>query len=233
MISIFKIKVSLPPACPWYSDWSLLLQYGGKLAIFSYVFLSPCAKQQVAFWDAQPIYFLSAWNFLRSRILSVSVRGSKAKCMSRTDRTALKDILGPKIFVRLPLGMNNWMHFRGIVHNSEIRDEIAPPGRPAVHLQQKHNSLRTAAMLWVHKDWVQSCGSTITELLCVKIRLPNTSPPAVINLIHYDSLTCFRAAIDLWSPLPPLSQCWIGSPINCIPINHSSPMFVCRSLWYD
>lgn len=27
--------------------------------------------------------------------------------------------------------------------------------------------------------------------------------------------------------------CWIGSPINCVAINHSSPMFVCRSLWYD
>lgn len=76
-----------------------------------------------------------------------------------------------------------------------------------LHLQHEHSSLSTAVILLAHEDWVQSCGCAITELLCVKTRLPNTSPPAVINLIQYDSLTCFRAGIDLWSPLhPPLSH---------------------------
>lgn len=68
-----------------------------------------------------------------------------------------------------------------------------------LHLQRANNSLYTAVMLLPREDWVHSCGTTITEFLCVKIRLPNTSPAAVSNLLHYDSLTCFRAAIDLWS----------------------------------
>lgn len=99
-----------------------------------------------------------------------------------------------------------------------------------LHLQHESVSLYSCDTVGP----VQFCGSTISELLCVKIRLPNASPPAVINLIQYDPLTCFRVAIDLWSPAPSfLSQRWIGRPINCAPINHSSPMFVCRSLWYD
>lgn len=129
--------------------------------------------------------------------------------------------------------MNNWKHFHGIVHELKIKDKTAllPLLTPAC---SRHTFLSQQLWYcWPTRDWVQSWGSTITELLCVKIRLPNTSSPAVINLIQYDSLTCFRAAIDLCSPPPSLlTQRWIGSPINCIPINHSSPMFVCRSLWY-
>lgn len=174
--------------------------------------------------------FRAALRISTSLILSIWI-SEESKCMSKPD-SALKDVFGPKIFVRLPVRMNNLMHFHGTAHELKIKDKSAL--LPYLHLQQVHNLLSTAVILLAHEDWVQSCGSTITELLCVKIRLPNTSPPAVINLIQYDSLTCFRAAIDLWF-LPPslLAQCWIGSPINCVPINHSSPMFVCRSLWHD
>lgn len=83
---------------------------------------------------------------------------------------------------------------------------------PCVHQQQKQISLSTAVIMLAHEDWVHSCGSTITELLCVKIRLPNSSPTAVINLIQNDSLTCFRAAIDLWSP-PPSSLTLLDSGV--------------------
>lgn len=187
-----------------------------------------CSKQQVAIAQMCSQYIVKCYEFLgcTSLILSISIWRSLSKCMSKPD-SALNEFFGPKIFVRLPLWMNNLMHLNW-------KPKIKQHCWPNLHLQHKHNSLWTAVILLTHEDWVQSCGSTITELLCVKIRLPNTSPPAVINLIQYDSLTCFPAAIDLWSPLPsPLTQCWIGSPINCIPINHSSPMFVCRSLWYD
>lgn len=171
-------------------------------------------------------------NIYRSYSFNMNFGGVCLSVCPRAWQCALKDVFGPKIFVRFPVRMNNWMHFHGTAHELKIKDKTTP--LPYLHLQQVHNLLSTAVILLAHEDWVQSCGSTITELLCVKIRLPNTSPPAVINLIQYDFLTCFQAAIDLWSPPPSLlAQRWIGSPINCVPINHSSPMFVCRSLWHD
>ncbi len=165
------------------------------------------AKQRVATSNVHPVYCaMKFWAAPRtSLILSTSVWRSQSKSVSKLD-SALKEVFGPKIFVRLPLRMNNLMHFHGIVHELKIEDKTTPLPllTPAARTQQ----LSTAVILLAQEDWVQSCGSTITELLCVKIRLPNTSPAAVINLIQYDSLTCFRAAIDLWSPPPSLlTQC--------------------------
>lgn len=85
----------------------------------------------------------------------------------------------------------------------------------------RKREIHSSAMIQLpHVDGVHSCGSTISEFLCVKIRLPNTSAAAVSNLPQYDSLSCFRATIDPWSlPASLLTQCWIESSINFAPMN--------------
>lgn len=67
-----------------------------------------------------------------------------------TPDSALKDVFGPKIFVRLPVRMNNLMHFHGTAHELKIKDKTAL--LPYLHLQQVHNLLSTAVILLAHED---------------------------------------------------------------------------------
>lgn len=64
-----------------------------------------CAKQRVATSNVQPVYCRLLWAALRistGLILSISSWKSQQKSMSKPDG-ALKEVFGPKIFVRLPL----------------------------------------------------------------------------------------------------------------------------------
>lgn len=69
--------------------------------------------------------------------------------MSKAD-SALKEVFGPKIFVRSPPRMNNLMHFNGIVHELKIKDKTAllPLLTPAVRTLQ----LSTAVILLAQED---------------------------------------------------------------------------------
>lgn len=80
--------------------------------------------------------------------------------------SALKEFfLGPKIFVRWPLKMNNLMHFRAIVHELKIEDITAllPLLTPAASSQFTLNSCDTvgprvlSSVLWRHHHWVTLC----------------------------------------------------------------------------
>lgn len=72
---------------------------------------------------------------------------------------------GPKIFVRLPLWMNNWMHFHGIAHELKIKDKtrLLAHLTPAAQTQFTPNSCDTfgpwglSSVLWQHYHWVTLC----------------------------------------------------------------------------
>lgn len=133
------------------------------------------------------------------------------------------ELFEPWIFVRSPHQYFNTLWYG----SARIGKQSVPP--PYTCSLDEFPSLQ----LWYGCPMrIQFIFVAISEFLCVKIRLPNTSPPAVSNLPQYDSLTRFRAAIDLWSTPSRLTRCRTGSPINCAPINHGSPMFVCSTLWY-
>lgn len=77
--------------------------------------------------------------------------------MLKPDR-ALTAFFWPKIFVRLPLLMNNLMHFHGIVHELKIKDKTAVLAQPAPAAQTQFtlNSCDTfgprglSSVLWQH-----------------------------------------------------------------------------------
>lgn len=65
--------------------------------------------------------FWAALRISTSLILSISIWASQSKTISKPD-SALKEVFGPKIFVRQPLRMNNLIHFHSIVHELKIKD---------------------------------------------------------------------------------------------------------------
>lgn len=56
---------------------------------------------------------------------------------------------GSKIFVRLPLSLNNLMHFHGIVHELKIKDETALPP-PCFHLRVRRHKIHSQ-QLWCRR----------------------------------------------------------------------------------
>lgn len=177
-----------------------------------------CAKWRAASWSTHEFLGGCTKNIYWPEFFGVSFEESDIRCTKRF--LSLKYLWDDRIHIS--------MHFGSRVHELKSKDTSL------LYTCRKREIHSTAVIQLPHVDGVHSCVSTISEFLCVKIRLPNTSAPAVSNRPQYDSLTCFRAAIDLWSaPGSLLTQCWIESPINCAPINHSSPMFVCSRLWYS
>lgn len=184
-----------------------------------------------------PVCKSSQWlHQLCSWFVLSSLRGGCTKNISQSDSFSITfevggggwgivhwELFEPWIFVRSPHQYFNTLWYG----SARIGKQSLPP--PYTCSLDEFPSLQ----LWYGCPMrIQFIFVAISEFLCVKIRLPNTSPPAVSNLPQYDSLTRFRAAIDLWSTPSRLTRCRTGSPINCAPINHGSPMFVCSTLWY-
>lgn len=145
--------------------------------------------------------------------------------------TRLKEFFVPKIFVRLPLGINNLMHFHGREHDLRtVKNIPLPTLTPAVKTKCTFNSCDSAgphglsSVSWQRYHPVTLCKNWIRKYITTSchpsdsVRFSNILPSCHWSLVPGTPHSC--TVLD-WSP------------INFAPINHSSPMFVCRSLWYD